>query len=280
MKSSSSSSRRDPLALSKRKTQFSQWVVPKRVPAPPPGLVYCRIGVGPKPDSMLYPPDPGHPRTSIRVPECLADLLESPSSSNSEDDAPPLWPTRPPRSRRRLTGEAWVAAVYEAGSQALARLGRVLQPRAASAGWGQGGQRRCPFRNCLGTQPGGMEEEGDHEGAGAKAVCMPFSAAKVASVRYMHVHKDGYLRLYLGRRRRQRGGRLVGVSMYAHTLICWLFHGPPPANPHRTYEASHLCGCPSCLNPKHLQWATHARNGAHLSFHLRHGRGVVYVEGV
>ena len=273
LRSSSSSSSRDPLSLSKRQKQFSQRVRPKRMPALPAGRVYCRMGVGPKPDSMLYPPDPGHPRTSIQVPQCLSDLTESPCS---------LWPTRPPRSRRRLNDVEWVAAVYEGGSKALVRVGRVLQPKAVTAGWGgqHHHQKLCPFRNCLGSRPAGDHHEWDH--GGGKAVCMPFSAAKVAGTRYMYVHKDGYLSLYMGRRRERgaRGGRLVGVNVYAHTLVCWLFHGPPPAHPHRTYEATHLCGCPSCLNPKHLQWATHARNGAHLSFHLRHGRGVVYVEGL
>lgn len=39
-------------------------------------------------------------------------------------------------------------------------------------------------------------------------------------------------------------------------LVLEAFHGPPPPK----HEVSHLCHNPSCVNPNHLEWATHLSN--------------------
>jgi len=40
-------------------------------------------------------------------------------------------------------------------------------------------------------------------------------------------------------------------------LVCHTVHGPSPSKNH---EAAHSCGRPSCVNPKHLRWATPFEN--------------------
>lgn len=46
---------------------------------------------------------------------------------------------------------------------------------------------------------------------------------------------------------------------YAHRAMCILVNGEPPAP---GYEAAHTCGRghEGCVNPKHLEWKTHADN--------------------
>lgn len=62
-------------------------------------------------------------------------------------------------------------------------------------------------------------------------------------------------------------GRSSGYGMvkygdritYAHRVMCELAHGAPP-DP--SYEAAHSCGNghEGCINPRHLDWKTHADN--------------------
>lgn len=48
-----------------------------------------------------------------------------------------------------------------------------------------------------------------------------------------------------------------GVQRVASRWMCILVHGEPPVDrPH----AAHNCGNPSCVNPRHLRWATHKEN--------------------
>src|SRR5687768_6151405 len=48
-----------------------------------------------------------------------------------------------------------------------------------------------------------------------------------------------------------------GVPKVASRWMCILAHGEPDAL--RT-EAAHSCGNPSCVNPRHLRWASHREN--------------------
>lgn len=55
-----------------------------------------------------------------------------------------------------------------------------------------------------------------------------------------------------------------GQTMRAARAVCLVVHGPAP---HKR-EAAHRCGNASCVNPKHIYWATSADNKADM---VRHG---------
>lgn len=48
-------------------------------------------------------------------------------------------------------------------------------------------------------------------------------------------------------------------EFYLHTLLCYMYHGPPPS-PHRV--AGHLCSHKLCCLPWHLAWITQSANVA------------------
>ena len=50
-----------------------------------------------------------------------------------------------------------------------------------------------------------------------------------------------------------------GKSRFAHRIVCRLAHGDPEG---KCNEVSHLChkGHQGCVNPRHLEWATHHQN--------------------
>jgi|SRR5579859_3400989 len=50
----------------------------------------------------------------------------------------------------------------------------------------------------------------------------------------------------------------------AHQAVCLLAHGPAPTPNH---EVAHGCGNSSCVNPKHLRWATRKENLADRAAH-------------
>lgn len=61
-----------------------------------------------------------------------------------------------------------------------------------------------------------------------------------------HRQPKGYGKLTIG-------GRDVG----AHREMCRLAHGDKPG---AQFEVAHACDNPSCVNPKHLRWATRQEN--------------------
>lgn len=48
-----------------------------------------------------------------------------------------------------------------------------------------------------------------------------------------------------------------GRTVKAHRYVCKKVHGPPPS---RRHQAAHKCGVRSCINPRHLYWATALEN--------------------
>jgi hypothetical protein len=63
-----------------------------------------------------------------------------------------------------------------------------------------------------------------------------------------------------------------GKYWTASRLSCFLAHGEPPTSAH---EAAHSCGKGhlSCINPKHLRWATHEENMQDMVLHGTAPRG-------
>jgi hypothetical protein len=59
--------------------------------------------------------------------------------------------------------------------------------------------------------------------------------------------------------------RRNGKDVRVHMLVCEQAHGPRPSKRHQT---AHSCGVSSCINPRHLRWATKVENEADK---IRHG---------
>lgn len=63
-------------------------------------------------------------------------------------------------------------------------------------------------------------------------------------------------------------GRIVhlGVSWWAHRLMCFLAHGNPPT---RRHQAAHNCGNGhlACVNQRHLEWKTNTQNQLDRTLH-------------
>jgi DNA-binding transcriptional regulator YiaG len=56
----------------------------------------------------------------------------------------------------------------------------------------------------------------------------------------------------------------------AHRLVCEHFNGPAPTPEH---QAAHSCGHRSCVNHKHLRWATASANQMDRPLHGTSNRG-------
>lgn len=56
-----------------------------------------------------------------------------------------------------------------------------------------------------------------------------------------------------------------GRNEYVHRIVCQQHHGKAPSPKH---EVAHQCGNHSCVNYRHLRWATHVENEGDK---LRHG---------
>lgn len=78
--------------------------------------------------------------------------------------------------------------------------------------------------------------------------CMFLSAAKVhAAHGIWQAEPRGYARVELGC---HKG---MPIIEYAHRLVLWSIHGPPPP---AAGHCLHICGHKDCLNPTHLVWGT------------------------
>ncbi len=51
-------------------------------------------------------------------------------------------------------------------------------------------------------------------------------------------------------------------EVYVHTLLCYMYNGPPPTDPTKTWVAGHLCEHKNCICPWHLQWMSDGENRA------------------
>jgi hypothetical protein len=60
-----------------------------------------------------------------------------------------------------------------------------------------------------------------------------------------------------------------GFVWQAHRLVCFLKYGDPPSG---DYEAAHKCGNASCVNKKHVRWATHQENMHDRKLHGTHDK--------
>lgn len=68
--------------------------------------------------------------------------------------------------------------------------------------------------------------------------------------------------------RRSAGYAALGEG-YGHTKVCEWANGPRPEG----HQAAHNCGQASCVNHRHLRWATHAENQSDKVGHDTHTRG-------
>lgn len=55
-----------------------------------------------------------------------------------------------------------------------------------------------------------------------------------------------------------------GVQKSASRWMCILAHGEPPSS---DLYAAHSCGNPTCVNPRHLRWATAKENSDDMKLH-------------
>jgi len=63
-------------------------------------------------------------------------------------------------------------------------------------------------------------------------------------------------------------------SKRPHVIVCEAVNGPAPEGK----EAAHRCGNESCVNPRHLRWATHKENGEDRVEHTRAQRLKLEIE--
>ena len=88
-------------------------------------------------------------------------------------------------------------------------------------------------------------------------LCMPFVKSKIGEG--ASIHEDGYLCILL-----DNGVTRKGVYEYAHRIVCFAYHGPPPPNKtyclHRCYSKGRQTDSYDCLSPLHLEWGTPKEN--------------------
>ena len=66
------------------------------------------------------------------------------------------------------------------------------------------------------------------------------------------------------------GLQVENKRLGAHRLVCEIVHGPPSME---GMDTAHSCGVRSCVNPRHLRWATRSENLADRLIHGTDQRG-------
>lgn len=61
-----------------------------------------------------------------------------------------------------------------------------------------------------------------------------------------------------------------GSYQLVHRLVCKIAHGEPPSNKH---QAAHSCGERTCVNKRHIRWATQIENEQDKLIHGTRQRG-------
>lgn len=142
----------------------------------------------------------------------------------------------------------WSAKTVEETKCLLGQLAQVLQPKLREVCGLQAATLWQIFGGSFSwLRLGGLQQRRD--------ICMPYKHTLLSRKRRGHdAHsaiyiKDGYVTVLLG-----KGVQGQSVFEPAHRLVCFVFNGPPPNGQHK--HVNHLCCNPSCLNPRHLQWAT------------------------
>lgn len=110
------------------------------------------------------------------------------------------------------------------------------------------------------------------EGGGdTSKCCLEYDVSKLARIQEAHLmpHNSSRARVLS---EQYLVARLKGLgTFFAHRLVCFVFHGPPPDGNGAYCEAGksvkpqvvHTCGNRRCLNPLHLSWGTAQLNRLH-----------------
>lgn len=93
-----------------------------------------------------------------------------------------------------------------------------------------------------------------------EVLCLNLDYSKVKLGEKFDVHKQGYLRLSLGK----------GLPVLVHQLVAWLCFGPAPMdpkNPRLKAPVMHLCDNKCCVAPSHLLYGSHEVNMSQTRIH-------------
>lgn len=91
-----------------------------------------------------------------------------------------------------------------------------------------------------------------------KNIVLPYEAD--ACLLWPYAKRDyGHGVIYYEKRMRQ-----------VHRVLCMIRHGPPPTS---RYHAAHNCGVASCVNYRHIRWATAKENAADKLIHGTDAQG-------
>jgi len=144
-------------------------------------------------------------------------------------------------------------------------MGRLLAHTLLLMGWVSGGLQQPSAWEVLEAKLRELEEKGPE----AAAACWVPGKTALAKTAFWQLggsdlkpSKRGYLRLntVIGPRKpydTQLGIAKAKRAAYAHQIMCWAVHGPPPPG---ALLVRHLCGKPCCIRPGCLLWGTHAEN--------------------
>jgi hypothetical protein len=101
-------------------------------------------------------------------------------------------------------------------------------------------------------QQGGATTDATNQGP-----CMLLDKTKVAATPHVWWKAGGQQYLKVGLASVKEGDGVTKPTLvyeYAHRIVLWAMHGPPPANLMEPIVAMHTCHNPRCINPNHLVW--------------------------